>query len=145
LEEFAVWTRNILILSCCLLLSLAASARGSAPGYAEVVATPAASSPDIYSPVSDDSPSGESCGSQYPPRPTPWYYWWLSYHGRGGHYAYLPPVPGWYYFRPYSLEQQRAQQRAVQVWGGDPRNPYSNVEFQQVYPRVEGRPAPAYR
>ena len=95
-------------------------------------------------PVSDDMPSGAPCGAAYPPRPTPWYYWWLPYHGRGQHYAYLPPIPGWYYFRPYSLEQLQAQQRAVSGWGGDPRNPYSNREFQHVYLRLEGRPASGY-
>lgn len=141
-------TRNriIVIVVCCLApWSALAAYGGDTPGYAEAIATPAPAASDIYASMPDYMPCGDACGWAYPPRPTPWYYWWQTYHGRGIHYAYLPPVPGWYYFRPYSLGQLRTQQRAVQDWGGDPRNPYSNVEFQSVYPRFENRPIPAHQ
>jgi hypothetical protein len=46
---------------------------------------------------------------------------------------YAPPVPGTYYFRPYSVIGLRDQQADVMLWGGDPRAPYANEVFQRVY------------
>jgi hypothetical protein len=92
---------------------------------AEVVGSPA--------PCMQGCPTGGDMGCEAPctPPTTPWYYWWSSWHwfdrchDRGQHYAYLPPLPGWYYFRPYSVSQLRAQQEAAMQWGGDPHNPYA--------------------
>ena len=131
-----MWTRNVLILAGCLVPSSVLAVQGSAPGYAEVIPTPASSSPQTAAFV-------ERCVAPCPPRTAPWYYWWLSYRGRGQHYAYPPPLPGWYYFRPYSVGQLRAQQEMVLEWGGDARDPYSNSVFQQVYPKYKAPPVPA--
>ncbi len=49
------------------------------------------------------------------------------------HIPYYPPAHGNYYFRPYSVAQLARQQAMVVSWGGDPRNPYSNAIFKQVY------------
>jgi hypothetical protein len=93
---------------------------------AETIGTPAP-----YQQSSNAAPCDMGCEAPGTPPTTPWYYWWSSWHwfdrdhDRGQHYAYLPPLPGWYYFRPYSVSQLRAQQEAVQQWGGDPRNPYA--------------------
>jgi hypothetical protein len=121
-----VW--NVSILLCCLAPSSVLAASGVAPGYAETIPTPM---PEGQMATTVSGGEVES-GSAYPPRALPWYYWWLAYHGRGQHYAYLPPLPGSYYLRPYSLSQLEVQQKGVLEWGGDPRNPYSNVEFRRV-------------
>jgi hypothetical protein len=140
-EKSAVWTRNLLILACCLAPSSVRAAWGNGLENAEFIPAPAASSAQMSAPLPGDMP----CDAAYTPLPTPWFYWWLSYRGRGQHYAYPPPVPGSYYFRPYSLAQLRAQQQAAQDWGGDPRNPYSNKVFQQIYPKKAARPVSSYR
>jgi hypothetical protein len=49
------------------------------------------------------------------------------------HYAYFPPMHGYYYFRPYHHSHLAQQQTSVTGWGGDPRNPYANEIFQRVY------------
>jgi hypothetical protein len=49
------------------------------------------------------------------------------------HYAYFPPLHGYYYFRPYHPSHIEVQQQRVITWGGDPRNPYANEIFQTVY------------
>ena len=49
------------------------------------------------------------------------------------HYAYYPPMHGYYYFRPYHHSHVPTQQLLVTQWGGDPRNPYSNQVFQAIY------------
>ncbi len=40
---------------------------------------------------------------------------------------------GYYYFRPYNHRHVAEQQQTVAKWGGDPRNPYANEVFRQVY------------
>jgi hypothetical protein len=127
LEETAVWTRNVLILACWLVPSSVLAAVGNVPEGAEMIPTPAPSfSPQMSAPPACDM----VCDASGTPPTRPWYYWWDTWHwfdrchDRGQHYAYLPPLPGWYYFRPYSVGQLRAQQEAVMQWGGDPRNPY---------------------
>jgi hypothetical protein len=123
-----MWTRGILILACAFAASTVWAASPEAPGQAEVVSAP--------SPESQASPQGASaacdtgCDTPGTGPTRPWYFWWSSWcwwdrcHDRGQHYAYQPPLPGWYYFRPYSISQLRAQQQVVMQWGGDPRYPY---------------------
>jgi hypothetical protein len=53
------------------------------------------------------------------------------------HIPYYPPAHGNYYFRPYSVAQLARQQAMVVSWGGDPRNPYSNEIFRQVYAEMD--------
>lgn len=135
-----MWTRNLLILACCLASSGAKAAFGGVPEGAEVIPAPSPiSSPQMAMPMSD----GTTCGVPGTPSTSPWYYWWDTWHwfdtchDRGQHYTYLPPLPGWYYFRPYSVGQLRAQQEAVIQWGGDPRNPYCTGTLSQ--PREQAR------
>ncbi len=65
------------------------------------------------------------------------------------HYAYYPAMHGYYYFRPYHHSHLATQQAFVMRFGGDPRHPYANEVFGQVYAayRAEGgagaSPAPA--
>ena len=79
------------------------AARATEPAAAEAIPAPAPNAEglaqfgilpedDLY----NDSPT---------PSPISWWYWWNTCNGRGQHYAYLPPLPGWYYFRPYSMGQ----------------------------------------
>lgn len=49
------------------------------------------------------------------------------------HYAYFPPMHGYYYFRPYNASQVPTQQNFARMWGEDPANPYGNRIFQTVY------------
>jgi hypothetical protein len=53
------------------------------------------------------------------------------------HHAYDSPMRGYYYFRPYNMVHVAQQQQAVMQWGGDPRNPYSNKVFEQVFEEFE--------
>jgi hypothetical protein len=128
-----VWTRDLVIVACCLTPSSVLAAVGSFPEGAEVVSTPAP-----YAQASAPMSGEMACDASGTPPTTPWYYWWSSWHwfdrghDRGQHYAYLPPLPGWYYFRPYSVGQLRAQQEAVMKWGGDPRNPYATGVLPQL-------------
>jgi hypothetical protein len=152
-----VWIRTILILACCL--SLAGNVGGQQ--YDEVIPTPNASLAPMQSGPAASSHSTQSgpaitlpesdqvCEERPTPNPYPWYYWWSSWcwwdraHDREQHQAYLPPVPGWYYFRPYSLGQLKAQQEMVAQWGGDPRNPYcTGILPQPATPRTGTTPAP---
>jgi len=55
--------------------------------------------------------------------------------------AYPPPVPGSYYFRPYSVIGLRDNQADALLWGGDPRDPYSNDLFQRVYSEIGNGPS----
>ena len=69
-------------------------------------------------------------------------------HGCGGHgfatrcnliphVAYINPLASYYYFRPYQAFHIRFQQMEVVSYGGDPRQPYSNLMFQGLYPELE--------
>jgi hypothetical protein len=137
-----VRTRNLVCLICCLAASNVFAGSGFVPEGAEVVPTPAVNSP---SPQACPTPTGmQPCETPSTPPSAPWYYWWSSWrwfdncHDRGQHYPYLPPLPGWYYFRPYSVGQLRAQQEAVMQWGGDPRNPYAGgISQQQPQPQSQ--------
>lgn len=73
----------------------------------------------------------------------PWWSWWKTPCDRVPHNAYPPVVPGSYYFRPYSVIQLRENQADVMLWGGDPRNPYSNELFQRVYNETGNSSPPA--
>ncbi len=53
------------------------------------------------------------------------------------HYPYYPPLHGHYYFRPYSYAELLAQRDFAPLIGEDPRAPYSNRVFAEVY-RVLG-------
>jgi len=65
------------------------------------------------------------------------------------HYPYYPSMHGYYYFRPYHQSHLARQQAFVMRFGGDPRHPYANEVFGQVYAayRADGGasapPAPA--
>lgn len=62
---------------------------------------------------------------------------WRSHHyGRCAlpqHFPYTVPNQGYYYSRPYNMNHIRLQQITVSRWGGDPRNPYGNRIFKDVY------------
>lgn len=49
------------------------------------------------------------------------------------HMQYYPAAHGYYYFRPYNYFHIYWQQAFVETYGGDPRDPYTNRIFQQVY------------
>ena len=49
------------------------------------------------------------------------------------HYAYYPEMHGYYYFRPYNWTHLAEHQQIATEWGEDPRNPYANTLFDQVY------------
>lgn len=49
------------------------------------------------------------------------------------HHRYFPQSHGYYYFRPYNHHTIRLHQNAVTRYGGDPRNPYSNKIFDDIY------------
>jgi hypothetical protein len=53
------------------------------------------------------------------------------------HYPYFPAMHGYYYFRPYNGSMLRPQQMIAVSWGCDPRAPYDNQIFQQVYAEAE--------
>ena len=53
------------------------------------------------------------------------------------HIAYINPLSSYYYFRPYQAFHVRAQQDEVVTYGGDPRNPYANLLFQNLYAELE--------
>lgn len=107
-----------MILVLCLAASRMAAAEpvDSAPAGGEVVPAPA--------PIASECDGDYGDANGLPQRTRPWWYWFHAFRGRQQHYPTPSPVPGSYYFRPYSLVQLRAQQEAVQAWGGDPRNPY---------------------
>lgn len=126
-----MWTRTIIIVGGCLIATSVFSAPTMAAEGVETIPTPAPYQQYRPQPTPSTLPVDMGYESQGSPPTYPWYYWWSSWHwfdrcvDRGQHYAYLPPLPGWYYFRPYSVAQLRAQQEAVIRWGGDPRNPYA--------------------
>ncbi len=72
---------------------------------------------------------------------SPWWKWWACARCRLPHLTYPPPVPGTYYFRPYSVIGLRDNQADVLLWGGDPRDPYANDVFDRVYTEVGSGPA----
>lgn len=53
------------------------------------------------------------------------------------HFLYYPVDHGYYYFRPYNYRHIMEHQEAVMSWGGDPRNPYSNKMFEEIYEELE--------
>ncbi len=57
------------------------------------------------------------------------------------HSAYFPELHGYYYFRPYHYSHIRQHQEFVSSFGEDPRAPYANTVFQQVYKQLENKPA----
>ena len=126
-----MWTRTIIIVSGCLIATSVLAAPSMAAEGVEMIPTPAPYQQYQPQAMPDTLPRDMGYESQGSPPTHPWYYWWSTWHwfdrcnDRGQHYAYLPPLPGWYYFRPYSVAQLRAQQEAVIRWGGDPRNPYA--------------------
>ncbi len=75
----------------------------------------------------EGQPHPPCCGSQ----------WICSTCDMPPHYAYYPPLHGYYYFRPYNHAHIPQQQQLVEYWGGDPRNPYANEVFKRVYAEYE--------
>jgi len=52
------------------------------------------------------------------------------------HMPHFGTTHGYYYFRPYHVMHVFSQQELVTRWGGDPRNPYDNTMFQNVYQQL---------
>jgi len=75
------------------------------------------------------------CAEQVQPKPCCDY--WLSPCNLVPHLPYPPAAHGWYYFRPYNVDQLPQIRQVVIGWGGDPRNPCSNEIFQSVYRSVK--------
>ncbi len=61
------------------------------------------------------------------------------------HSAYYPELHGYYYFRPYHYSHIRQHQEFVSSFGEDPRAPYANGIFQQVYRQMSGSPKSSLR
>jgi len=62
------------------------------------------------------------------------------------HHRYFPRSHGYYYFRPYNYHSIQFHRDAVTRYGGDPRNPYSNRVFKDIYAEfdlVDGEDVPA--
>lgn len=49
------------------------------------------------------------------------------------HIPYIAEPKNYYYFRPYNWFHIRDHQQEVMLYSGDPRHPYANEVFQQVY------------
>lgn len=52
------------------------------------------------------------------------------------HMPHFGTTHGYYYFRPYHVMHVFSQQELATRWGGDPRNPYDNTMFQNVYQQL---------
>ncbi len=52
------------------------------------------------------------------------------------HFPYMAQPKFYYYFRPYNWFHIEAQQQEVLNYGGDPRHPYANRFFNDVYEQV---------
>ena len=57
------------------------------------------------------------------------------------HYHYLPELHGYYYLRPYHFTHVQRHQEFVSSYGGDPRAPYANTLFQQIYQQMSNSDA----
>ena len=53
------------------------------------------------------------------------------------HLPYEAHPKTYYYFRPYSFLHVQQQQEEAMQWGADPRAPYSNAIFREVYDEIE--------
>lgn len=53
------------------------------------------------------------------------------------HFPYVAEPKNYYYFRPYNWFHILDQQKEVVLYGGDPRHPYANDLFQEVYQEIE--------
>ncbi len=53
------------------------------------------------------------------------------------HTPYVAHPQLYYYFRPYNWYHIPEQQESVMSYGGDPRHPYANHEFQGIYQGLE--------
>jgi hypothetical protein len=58
------------------------------------------------------------------------------------HFPYRVEPQGYYYFRPYNWFHIPAHQGQVQAYGGDPRHPYANTLFRDVYRAAEQEAVP---
>ncbi|MBA4018544.1 MAG: hypothetical protein C0483_15370 [Pirellula sp.] len=52
------------------------------------------------------------------------------------HMPHFGTTHGYYYFRPYHVMHVFSQQELATRWNGDPRNPYDNTMFQNVYQQL---------
>jgi hypothetical protein len=52
------------------------------------------------------------------------------------HMPFFGTTHGYYYFRPYHVMHVFSQQELATRWGGDPRNPYDNTQFQRIYEQM---------
>lgn len=55
------------------------------------------------------------------------------------HFPYVAGPKNYHYFRPYHWTHIADQQHEVKTYGGDPRHPYANDLFQEVYRRIEAK------
>lgn len=70
---------------------------------------------------------------------------WHSPGDMHQHVPYLAMPKNYYYFRPYQWFHIPEQQAEVTSYGGDPRHPYANREFQEIYQEFETPPVvPSY-
>jgi len=53
------------------------------------------------------------------------------------HLPYVAAPKNYYYFRPYNWFHILDQQKEVALYGGDPRHPYANDLFEEVYQQIE--------
>lgn len=66
---------------------------------------------------------------------------WRSTCNLFQHVPYYVEPKTYYYFRPYNFTHVWQQRKQVAAWGGDPRHPYSNEIFKQVYRELDSDPA----
>jgi len=116
------------------------SSATSAPATLKLIVEPSAEtltqgelSASTAAPTLDEACGGHGCGSECG---TP-----SSHRGckccstcdMYQHRPYFPPMHGYYYFHPYHPSHVARQQAFAASFGGDPRNPYSNDVFKNVY------------
>lgn len=73
------------------------------------------------------------CGHHCVKDPYSWKNWWFPPGNMVLHYPYFPAEHGYYYFEPYNVTRLAIQQAFVAHTGGDPRHPYDNRTFDDVY------------
>ena len=73
------------------------------------------------------------CGHRCVKDPHSWMNWWYPPGNMLPHYGYFPAEHGYYYFEPYNVTRVAIQQKFIASIGGDPRHPYANEIFDEVY------------
>ena len=57
------------------------------------------------------------------------------------HFPYVAQPKNYYYLRPYNWFHIPDHQNEVTLYGGDPRHPYANNLFKEIYEEIEAQPA----